>query len=212
MDNTFILGRLQQLTGSLKLAPGTSADELSSLQRNLAEQLAADPGFTVSGNRLQHQAAQAEPAVDLSARFSHLSDVFTAPPAAAAAVPSPAPLVFRRETSFSSSLLGNSVPQWGSGMAPSNRPSDPFSMSMACRFGSISFSPPGWSGLLQGSATPVLVIPICGGLTGKKSYSIEAGSAWIASGLIAKDRCSQWLLHRIEDQRRLARSFSCGHD
>src|SRR5205807_2507074 len=119
MDKTVILGRLQQLTGSLQPAPGTSADELSSLQRNLAEQLAADPGFTVSGNRLQHEAAPAETALDLSARFSHLSDALTAPPAAAAAVPAPAPLVFRRETSFSSSLLGNSVPQWGSGMAPS---------------------------------------------------------------------------------------------
>ena len=39
---------------------------------------------------------------------------------------------------------------------------------------------------LQGSATPALLIPLWGALTGKKSFSIEAGSAWIASGLIAK--------------------------
>src|ERR1700716_1038053 len=50
MDRTVILGRLQQLTGSLKPAPGTSADALSTLQRHLAQQLMADPGFTVTGN------------------------------------------------------------------------------------------------------------------------------------------------------------------
>ena len=57
-----------------------------------------------------------EAAVDLTARFSHVSDLLTVTPAAQATAP--APLVFRRETSFSSNLLGNSVPQWGSGMAP----------------------------------------------------------------------------------------------
>ena len=186
MDKTFILGRLQQLTGSLKPAPGTSADELSSLQQNLAEQLAADPGFTVSGNRLQHEAAQAEPAVDLSARFSHLSDVLTALPAAAVAVPALAPLVFRRETSFSSSLLGNSVPQWGSGMAPS-KTFGPFLDEHGLLIWFDFFFPTRLVQVfLQGSSTPALLIPLWGALTGKKSYRIEAGSAWIASGLIAK--------------------------
>jgi hypothetical protein len=186
MDKAFILGRLQQLTGSLKPAPGTSADELSSLQRNLAEQLAADPGFTVSGNRLQHEAAQAEPVVDLSARFSHLSGVLTAPPVAAAAVPAPAPLVFRRETSFSSSLLGNSVPQWGSGMAPS-KTFGPFLDEHGLLIWFDFFFPTRLVQVfLQGSSTPALLIPLWGALTGKKSYRIEAGSVWIASGLIAK--------------------------
>jgi hypothetical protein len=45
MDKTIILGRLQQLTGNLKPAPETSADELLILQRNLAEQFAAEPRF-----------------------------------------------------------------------------------------------------------------------------------------------------------------------
>src|ERR1700754_4617813 len=85
-----ILGRLQQLTGSLKPAPGTSADALSALQRHLAQQLVANPSFTVSGNRLQHEAAKAESTVDLSARFSHLSEVLSTPHGAAAAVSAPA--------------------------------------------------------------------------------------------------------------------------
>jgi hypothetical protein len=186
VDKTLILGRLQQLTGSLRPAPGTSTDELSSLQRNLAEQLAADPGFTVSGNRLQHEAAQSEPALDLSARFSHLSDLLTAPPAVAAAVPAPAPLVFRRETSFSSSLLGNSVPQWGSGMAPS-KIFGPFLDEHGLLIWFDFFFPTRLVQVfLQGSSTPALLIPLWGALTGRKSYRIEAGSAWIASGLIAK--------------------------
>ena len=57
MDQTVILGRLQQLTGNLKPAPGTSADALSNLQRHLAQQLAADPGFT----RLRKPTAASKP-------------------------------------------------------------------------------------------------------------------------------------------------------
>src|ERR1035441_7128294 len=98
MDKTVILGQLQQLTGSLKPAPGTSADELSTLQRSLAEQLAADPGFSVSGSGRQHETGQVEAAVDLTARFSHVADLLTVTPAAQATAP--APLVFRRETGF----------------------------------------------------------------------------------------------------------------
>jgi hypothetical protein len=123
MDKTAILGQLQQLTGSLKPATGTSADALP-LCNEIWRSSSRLTRFTVSGNRLQHEAAEAGPAVDLSARFSHLSDVLTATPAAAAAAtPAPAPLVFRRETAFSSILLGNSVPQWGAGMAHSQNSS-----------------------------------------------------------------------------------------
>jgi hypothetical protein len=186
MDQTVILGRLQHLTGSLKPAPGTSADALSTLQRHLAQQLAADPGFTVSGNRLQHEAAEAGPTVDLSARFSHLSEVLSAPPGAAAGVSAPAPLVFRRETAFSSSLLGNSVPQWGAGMAPSQT-FGPFLDEHGLLIWFDFFFPTRLVQVfLQGSSTPALLIPLWGALTAKTSYRIEAGSAWIASGLIAK--------------------------
>ncbi len=185
MDQTVILGWLQQLTGSLKPAPGTSADALSTLQRHLAQQLAADPGFTVSGNRPQHEAAKVEPTIDLSARFSHLSEVLSAPPGAAG-VSTPAPLVFRRETAFSSSLLGNSVPQWGAGMAPSQT-FGPFLDEDGLLIWFDFFFPTRLVQVfLQGSSTPALLIPLWGALTSKTSYRIEAGSAWIASGLIAK--------------------------
>ncbi|MCU1248646.1 MAG: hypothetical protein JWQ49_1675 [Edaphobacter sp.] len=186
MDRTVILGRLQQLTGSLKPAPGTSADALSTLQRHLAQQLMADPGFTVTGNRLQHEATEAGPTVDLSARFSHLSEVLSAQPGAAAGVAVPAPLVFRRETAFSSSLLGNSVPQWGAGMAPSQI-FGPFLDEHGLLIWFDFFFPTRLVQVfLQGSSTPALLIPLWGALTAKTSYRIEAGSAWIASGLIAK--------------------------
>ena len=185
MDKTVILGQLQQLTGSLKPAPGTSADELSTLQRSLAEQLAADPGFSVSGSGRQHETGQVEAAVDLTARFSHVADLLTVTPAAQATAP--APLVFRRETSFSSNLLGNSVPQWGSGMAP-NKTFGPFVDEHGLQVWFDFFYPTRLVQVVpQGSSTPVLLVPLWGALTGGKSYRIEAGSAWIASGLIAKD-------------------------
>jgi hypothetical protein len=184
MDKTAILGRLLQITGTLKPAPGTNANELSILQRNLAEQLAADPNFTVSGNRLPHEVPQAELSVDMSERFTHLSDVFKAPSAGATA--GPAPLVFRRETSFSSSLLGNSVPQWGSGMAPS-KTFGPFLDEHGLQIWFDFFLPTRLIQVfLQGNATPSLLIPLWGALTARTSYHIEAGSVWIASGLIAK--------------------------
>jgi hypothetical protein len=116
MNRTLILGRLQQLTGSLKPAPGASVDELPALQRSLAEQLVTDPEFTVSGNRLHHESAQADPTADLSAQLGHLDKLLSG--LTATVVPGPAPLVFRRETGFSNNLLGNSVPSWASGMAP----------------------------------------------------------------------------------------------
>lgn len=38
----------------------------------------------------------------------------------------------------------------------------------------------------QGSSSPVLLIPLWGTVTGKTSYSVEVGSVWIASELIAR--------------------------
>jgi hypothetical protein len=86
------------------------------LQRSLAEQLTANPAFAVSGNRLPHESAQPESTADQSAQLSRLEKLLSG--LTPAATPGPAPLVFRRETGFSNSLLGNSVPSWGSGMAP----------------------------------------------------------------------------------------------
>jgi hypothetical protein len=184
MNRALILGRLQQLTGSLKPAPGTSVDELPALQRSLAEQFAADPAFTIFGNRLHHAAAQAEPSADLSIQSSHLSDLLAglAPPE----ITGPAPLVFRRETDFSSNLLGNSVPLWGSGMAPT-KTFGPFLDEHGLQVWFDFYFPVRLVQVfLQGSSAPALLIPLWGTITGKKSYVIERGSVWTASDLIAR--------------------------
>ena len=184
MDKPTILGRLQELTGTLRPAPETSAVDLLALQRSLAEQLSIDPEFTVSGNRLQHQAAQAEISADPSVQFSQLYDLLSG--LVPAPITGPPPLVFRRETNFSSSLLGNSVPQWGAGMAPT-KVFGPFldEYGLAVWF-DFYYATKLIQVYLQGSSAPVLLIPQRGTITGKKSYRIEAGSVWIASDLIAR--------------------------
>jgi hypothetical protein len=184
MDRTLILDKLHQLTGGLKPAPGTSIEHLPALQRSLAEQLVADPDFTVSGNRLHHESAQAEPAADLSAQISHLDSLLAGLTPAQSA--GPAPLVFRRETHFSNTLLGNSVPHWGSGMAPT-KSFGPFLDEHGLQvWFDFYFSVRLVQVYFQGSSTPALLIPLWGTVTGKKSYRIEAGSVWIASELIAR--------------------------
>ena len=184
MNETVILGKLQQLTGGLKPAPGTSVDELPALQRSLAEQLAADPEFAVSGNRLHHENAQAEPSADLSVQFGHLDTLLAG--LTPTQIPGPAPLVFRRETDFSNTLLGNSVPQWGSGMAPT-KTFGPFLDEHGLRIWFDFYLPVRLVQVyFQGSSTPALLIPLWGTVTGRSSYPIEAGSVWIASELIAR--------------------------
>ena len=184
MDRTLVLRKLHQLTGGLKPSPGTSPEHLLSLQRSLAEQLATDPDFTVSGNRLHHESAQAEPGADLSAHLSHLDSLLQG--LAPAKTPGPAPLVFRRETGFSNTLLGNSVPHWGTGMAPTTS-FGPFLDEHGLQvWFDFYFSVKLVQVYFQGSGTPVLLIPLWGTLTGQRSYRIEAGSVWIASELIAR--------------------------
>ncbi|HEX9143497.1 MAG TPA: hypothetical protein VGA09_04440, partial [Candidatus Binatia bacterium] len=184
MDKTVIAGRLQQLTGSLKPARGTGADQLPALQRSLAEQLATDPAFTISGNRLHHQSAQPEPSADLSVQLGRLDALLAA--LTPAPIPGPTPLVFRRETDFSNSLLGNSVPQWGSGMAPT-KTFGPFLDEHGLQVWFDFYFPVRLVQVyFQGGSAPVLLIPLWGTLTGTTSYQIERGSVWIASDLIAR--------------------------
>ena len=77
MDKDAILTRLHSLTGSLKPAPGSRADELPLLQRSLLEQLAINPDLAVSGNRTSqefaHPAAPAEPSSDFNRLLDHLT-------------------------------------------------------------------------------------------------------------------------------------------
>lgn len=186
MNRTLILSKLQQFTGKLRSAPGTSKDELRELERHLAEQLIRDSGFTVSGNRLHHEAAgEIEGAADPAERFGHLSGLFE-DSRRALRVAAPAPRVFRRETAFHSNLLGNSVPEWGAGMA-ADKSFGPFEDEHGLHVWFDFYLPARLvSVYIKGVASPVLLIPVRGTLTPRESYKIERGSVWIASNLIAK--------------------------
>src|SRR4051812_21347030 len=116
MGKDAILTRLHSLTASLKPAPGSRPDELPLLQRSLLEQLAVNPDLSVSGNRTHQDFIQLAASAEPSSHLSHLLDQLTVQ--AATQAPTVSPLVFRRETAFNSGLLGNSVPSWGSGLAP----------------------------------------------------------------------------------------------
>src|SRR5215468_4509818 len=116
MDNDAILARLHGLTGNLKPASGSRPDELRLLQRCLLEQLVVNPDLAVSGNRTRQEFPKPFASTESSSHLSGLLDQLKARTATQAAV---TPLVFRRETAFNSSLLGNSTPSWASGLAPS---------------------------------------------------------------------------------------------
>jgi hypothetical protein len=184
MDKDAILTRLHSLTGSLKPAPSARSDELPLLHRSLLEQLAINPDLAVSGNRTRQDFTQPAAPAEPSSDFSRLLDQLTAQ--AATQAPTVTPLVFRRETAFNSSLLGNSVPSWGSGLAPT-RTYGPFLDERGLQIWFDFFFPTRAVQVFQqGSTTPILVLPIRGLLAGRQSFNVEAGSAWIASGLIAK--------------------------
>jgi hypothetical protein len=184
MDKNAILTRLYSLTGGLKPAPGSSPNELSSLQRTLLEQLAGNPDLPVSGNRTRQEFAQPTLSVDPSSPFVRFLDQLASQ--TGTKKPTVPPLLFRRETAFSSILLGNSVPSWGSGLAPSQS-FGPFLDEHGLPIWFDFFFPTRLVQIYrQGSATPILLLPLRGLLSGSQSYRIEAGSAWIASGLIAK--------------------------
>jgi hypothetical protein len=179
-----ILTRLHSLTGSLKPAPGSKLDELALLQRSLLEQLAVNPDLAVFGNRTRQEFAQPAASAEPSSHLSRLLDQLTAQ--AATKAPTVTPLVFRRETVFNSSLLGNSVPSWGSGLAPTQT-YGPFLDERGLQIWFDFFFPTRTVQVFQqGGATPILLLPIRGPLPGRQSLHVEAGSAWIASGLIAK--------------------------
>ena len=96
------------------------------------------------------------------------------------------PLIFRRETAFRSNLLGNSVPEWATGMAPSAS-YGPFLDEHGLNVWFDLFEPTRLiSVFFAGLSIPVLRVPIWGTITGRQSYRIEAGSVWIASNLIAR--------------------------
>jgi hypothetical protein len=186
MNRPLILSKLQQFTGKLKSAPGTSSDDLLELQRHLAEQLIQDSEFTVSGNRLHHEAAEEIEAVaDPAEQFSHLSSLFEDSRRAERAA-TPTTRVFRRETAFHSNLLGTSVPEWGAGMAVT-KSYGPFIDEHGLQVWFDFYQPVQLvSAYIAGNSSPALLIPVSGTITARQTYKIKRGSVWIASNLIAK--------------------------
>src|SRR5215813_4853968 len=183
MDNGAILARLHSLTGNLKPASGSRPDELRLLQLSLLERLVVNPDLTVSGNRTRQEFSQPVAAAESLSHLSGLLDRLKARTAMQAAV---TPLVFRRETAFNSNLLGNSAPSWACGLAPSQT-YGPFLDERGLQIWFDLFFPIHTVQVFQqGGTRPILLLPIRGPLAGRQSFHVEAGSAWIASGLIAK--------------------------
>jgi hypothetical protein len=179
------LARLQQLTGQLTPSPD-APDELGRFERRLARHLRDNADLTIRGNRLPIEGADIlEDATDSFAeRILNLEADLARQPAAAATTTSP--VIFRRETAFRSNLLGNSVPEWATGMAPSAT-YGPFLDEHGIHVWFDLFEPTRFiSVYFAGGSTPVVRVPIWGTLTGRQSYRIEAGSVWIASTLIAR--------------------------
>jgi hypothetical protein len=180
------LSRLQQLTGRLTPSPTAPADDLARFERTLAQHLRDNADLTIKGNRLPHEGADVldEATEAFVQRIRNLESELARQPARAASAASP--VIFRRETAFRSNLLGNSVPEWGTGMAPSAS-YGPFLDEHGLHVWFDLFEPIRLiSVYFAGSPAPVLRVPIGGTITGRQSYRIEAGSAWIASNLIAR--------------------------
>ncbi len=186
MNSAEQLALLHRLTGRLQAAAGAPDGELDRFERTLAQRLRNDPALHITGNRLAHEAAEAPDASDAAfAQRVRDLDAWSARAPATSAPVAPTQ-VFRRETDFRSPLLGNSVPAWGSGMAPAAT-FGPFVDEHGLRVWFDLFTPTRLvSVYLAGHAAPALRVPIFGTLTGRTSYRIEAGSAWIASDLIAR--------------------------
>lgn len=185
MNTRAHLARLQQLTGRLTPSPD-APDELGRFEHTLARHLRDSADITIRGNRLPHEGADAlDEATDAFAnRIRDIEAELSRQPAAT--TPAAAPLIFRRETAFRSNLLGNSVPEWATGMAPSAS-YGPFLDEHGFHVWFDLFEPTRLiSVFFAGLSIPVLRVPIWGTITGRQSYRIEAGSVWIASNLIAR--------------------------
>lgn len=185
MNTRAHLARLQQLTGRLTALPD-APEELGRFERTLARHLRDNAELTIRGNRLPHEGADTlEDAADAFAPgIENLESELARQPAAATSAASP--VIFRRETAFRSNLLGNSVPEWALGMAPSAS-YGPFLDEHGVHVWFDLFEPTRLiSVFFAGGSAPVLRVPIWGTITGRQVYRIEAGSAWIASSLIAR--------------------------
>ncbi|MEO7768163.1 MAG: hypothetical protein ABIS01_12080, partial [Ferruginibacter sp.] len=181
MDKLLLVQQLKQITGELQAATKGQNEHLKRLERKLAEQIIHNPGFTISGSNL-HQAAIATVLDDSIESVAHINDVL-----AESTTKTIAPaLAFRRETSMRSNLLGNSVAEWGSGLA-ANETMGPFIDKNGLEFYfDFFFSVHMIQVFISGVPYPVLLVPMRGILTAKKNYKISAGSVWIASNFITR--------------------------
>ncbi|MEO8108983.1 MAG: hypothetical protein ABI594_03075 [Ginsengibacter sp.] len=182
MDKLYLLQQLKQVTGSLEADSKHQAEAIKTLERKLTEQLVQNPAFTITGTNLHHVATQAVQ-LESTDRLDHIDDLFEE-----AATKNVAPaLVFRRETSLRSNLLGNSVADWASGMAASET-LGPFIDKHGSEFYfDFFFAIHTVQVFISGVPYPVLLVPIRGFLTERKSYTITAGSVWIASNFITRN-------------------------
>jgi hypothetical protein len=187
MDKFLVLNELRRLTGALAPAPGAHRDSLQSFERVVVAALLADSDVPVTGHQLAQEGLGAsDEAGEALHRFAHLDALFAEPvsrPRAEASVASP--LIFRRETAFRSDLVGLSMPTWSAGMAPS----ETFGPFIDARGRTVWFDVFRRIRLLRlaivGSSGPSLLVPVRGLAASRRSYRIEPGSVWIASGLIA---------------------------
>ena len=174
--------KLQQIVGRLAVSEGTRVEELVRFEQTLAKHLAANPDLTIRGNQLNLEAADD---LDLTEpRLAKFDALFARESATAAGAASP--LIFRRETAFRSNVLGNSVPEWAAGTAPTET-FGPFIDEHGLRVWFDIYLPATLvSFTFNGAFAPVLRGTVRGTLVSTRSYRLEAGSIWIASDLIAR--------------------------
>lgn len=178
MDKLRVLQQLKIITGELHASSKQHSEEIKKLERRLSEQMIYNPDFSISGSNFFEPEVSIE--TSLTDKFTHIDDLFKEIETKNIA---PA-LAFRRETSMRSNLLGNSVADWGSGLA-ANETYGPFIDKNGLEFYFDFF----WrTHMIQfyitGVSYPVLLVPIRGIISAKKNYKIEAGSVWIASNFI----------------------------
>lgn len=174
--------KLQQIVGRLAVSEGTRVEELVRFEQTLAKHLAANPDLTIRGNQLNLEAAAD---LDLTeSRLAKFDALFAHESATAAGAASP--LIFRRETAFRSNLLGNSVPEWAAGTAPTET-FGPFIDEHGLKvWFDFYLSATLVSFTFNGASAPVLRATVRRTLVSTRSYRLEAGSIWIASDVIAR--------------------------
>ena len=180
MSSRALFVRLQRLTGRLSASPDAPADELTRFERILAEYLHANPDLVIRGNRLPLDALddQSDLAASFEARISRLEEMLARPASAETAA---SPLIFPARDGVSieparqlRSRLGSRCGAGGQFRTVSRRErAEDLVRSVPAEIKLVTF-------YLAGLSAPILRVPVRGLLTGRQSYRIEAGSAWIA--------------------------------